>query len=279
MKVSLLTDAPKHNLALMKISTYHKKRGDEVFLNMPLIKADVTYASWLFENGNRYSADYAGGIGYNPQVCLPEEIERCKPDYTLFNLKHSLGYTFRACFRRCKFCKVSLQPQDTTHHSIWEFHNSKFDTIELLDNNIFFDPLWEETFKEIYEAEVKVLDNGMDLRLIDDYKAWWIKRLKWKKQPKFAWDRMEDEERIIEGLKLLRKYKINAMIYVLMGFDTTFEEDLYRCEVIYSMGFDPFPMLYRPTPLLRRFRRMIYLRYYRKYKTIKEAWGNYKRNN
>jgi len=261
----------------MKISTYHKQKGDEVFLNMPLVKADVSYASWLFENKNRYNATYTGGIGYNPRISLPEKIEKCKPDYSLFNLNHSLGYTFRACFRKCPFCKVPLLPQDTTHHSIWEFHDPKFDTIELLNNNTFFDPLWEETFKEVYEAKLWIIDNGNDLRLLDDHKAWWIKRLKWKNQPKFAWDRMKDEKKIIEGLKLLQKYKINAMVYVLMGFDTTFEEDLYRCEIINSMGFDPFPMLYKPTPLLRKFRRMIYLRYYRKYRTIKEAWEDYRR--
>ena len=84
MKVSLLTDAPKHNLALMKISTYWKQKGAEVFLNMPLVRADITYASWIFENRNRYPADYNGGISYAPDVVLPPEIEECKPDYELF---------------------------------------------------------------------------------------------------------------------------------------------------------------------------------------------------
>lgn len=289
MKVMLLTDAPKHNLALMKLSAYHKKRGDEVYLNMPLIKADYIYASYIFTDGERYSTNLnrdnpnylliSGGIAVSPKIQLPEHIEKLKPDYSLFNLDHSLGYTFRDCYRNCPFCKVPQLPKERKHHSIWEFHEPRFDTIELLNNNTFFDPEWEETFKEIYEAKLWVIENGMDLRLLDDHKAWWIKRLRWKSQPKFAWDRMQDEKKIIEGLKLLKKYKINAMIYVLMGFDTTFEEDLYRCEIINSMGFDPFPMLYKPTPLLRKFRRMIYLRYYRKYKTIEEAWYVYKRSN
>jgi len=60
MKILLLTDAPKHNLALMKISTYHKKAGDEVMLNMPLWKADYRYASWIFEDGIRFGAYEAG---------------------------------------------------------------------------------------------------------------------------------------------------------------------------------------------------------------------------
>jgi hypothetical protein len=49
MRISLLTDAPKHNLALMKLSAYHKDCGDVVTLNEPIIPADYTYASVLFD--------------------------------------------------------------------------------------------------------------------------------------------------------------------------------------------------------------------------------------
>lgn len=88
---------------------------------------------------------------------------------------------------------------------------------------------------------------------------------------------MNDEKKIIEGMKLLQRYKIKGMIYVLMGFDTTMEENLYRCQVINALGSKPFPMLYKPTKELRRFRRMIYLKYYTKYKSIEEAWKDYKK--
>lgn len=279
MKINLLTDSPRHNLALMKLSTRHKKAGDEVKLNMPLWKADFSYASWIFEDSIKFGAQETGGIAVDPQITLPDNIEKLKPDYNLFNLNHSLGYTFRDCYRNCPFCKVPQLPKERKHHSIWEFHDSRFDTIELLNNNIFFDPLWEDTFKEIYETKLRIWDNnGNDLRLLDDHKAWWIKRLQWKSHPKFAWDRMEDEEKIIVGLKLLKKHHVgDCVIYVLMGFETDIEEDLYRCEIINSFGFDPFPMLYKPTEQLRAFRRMIYLRYYRSYKTIGEAWKNYSR--
>jgi len=278
MKVSLLTDAPRHNLALMKISTYHKKRGDEVKLNMPLWKADITYGSWIFENSAREYADDNGGIGYDPKVCLPEQIEKCRPDYSLFKLHHSLGYTFRGCRRGCQFCRVPKIKPDFTHHSLDEFINLNYSDVELLNNNTFYDPDWEYTFMELDYYGLHIIDNGgNDLRLLNDYRVRWIKRLKWKNQPKFAWDRMKDEKKIIVGMKLLQKYKINAMVYVLMGFDTTPEEDLYRCEIINSMGFDPFPMLYKQTIALRRFRRFIYARYYKSYPTIKKAWDSYKR--
>lgn len=278
MKISLLTDAPKHNLALMKLSTYHKKARDVVKLNMPLWKADYTYASYIFENSIRFGAEEKGGIAVNPKIVLGKKIEKLKPDYSLFNLKHSLGYTFRDCYRSCPFCKVPLLPKEKKHHSIWEFHDKRFDTIELLNNNTFFDVYWEHTFREIYEARLKIIDNnGNDLRLLDDHKAWWIKKLKWKNQPKFAWDRMRDEKKIIEGLKLLQQYKIRAMVYILMGYDTTMEENIYRCQIINDYGCDPFPMLFRATKELRRFRRMIYLRYYHKNGNIEQAWNEYKK--
>lgn len=278
MKIGLITDAPRHNLALMKLSAYHKRAGDEVALNEPQAKADYRYASWIFEGGIRFEAEKVGGVGIDPLIELPRNIEKLRPDYTLFNLDHSLGYTFRACLRDCEFCKVPLMKQDRAHHSIWEFHEARFKTIELL-NNTFYDPLWEDTFKEIYEAKLRILDNGgQDLRLLDEHKAWWIKRLRWKNETKFAWDQMRDEESIVRGLRLLRRAGVKrVMIYVLMGFDTSFEEDLYRCEIINSFGHDPFPMLYRSTPLLRKFRRFIYLRYYRRYPTIAKAWANYSR--
>lgn len=275
MKISFLTDCPKHNLALMKLSAYHKKAGDQVKLNMPLWPADYRYGSYIFENGIRFGSQERGGIGANPKVELPGEIEKLKPDYSLFNLNHSLGYTFRDCHRKCPFCKVPLLPRDKTHHSIWEFHEKRFNTIEILNNNTFYDPLWEDTFREIYEAGLRVIDNGNDLRLLDDHRAWWVKRLRWVNQPKFAWDRMRDEKRVLEGLRLLRKHKVRAMVYVLMGFDTDMEDNIHRCQVISDFGHDPFPMLYEPTPQLRAFRRMIYLRYYRRYKAIGDAWKNF----
>ena len=68
MKISLLTDAPRHNLALMKISAWHKKQGDEVLLNMPLFPADYTYASVLFEkNIKLFNANEYGGPAYEIQ--------------------------------------------------------------------------------------------------------------------------------------------------------------------------------------------------------------------
>lgn len=278
MKISLLTDAPKHNLALMKYSAWYKKNDCRVMLNMPIFPADYTIASVLFEkNRNQFIADEYGGPAFEDSV-LDSEIEKMKPDYSLYDLDFSLGYTFRPCHNDCHFCKVPrFNNPDTKHHSIWEFHDSRFDSICLLNNNTFQDPRWKETFEEIWDADLTVIDeNGYDLRLLDDEKADALKRTKFKGKLHFAWDRVQDEPLIIEGLKTLRRHKISGTsIYVLIGYNTTREQDIYRCQKIIEYKQNPYIMPYERTKDNVRFKRFIDTFMWRKYKTVEQAWSNY----
>jgi hypothetical protein len=278
MKIGLLTDAPKHNLALMKISSYHKSCGDEVILNMPILKYDFTYASILFNSyKNMFNCNEIGGPAFNGSF-LNQEIESQKPDYDLYNNDYSLGYTYRPCFNTCDFCKVpKMNHPDVDHHSIWEFHDPKFKKICLLNNNTFQDPQWKETFEEIWDADLIVIDeNGYDLRLFNDEKAQALKNTKWQGKIHFAWDRMIDEQIIIEGLKTLRRNKISGTrFYVLIGYNTTIEEDIYRCQKIVDYKQDPYIMPYHKTRHNKQFKRFIDTFMWRKYKTIQEAWEMY----
>lgn len=250
MKISLLTDAPTHNLALMKISAYHKSKGDEVILNSPLIAGEgaYKYASILYSwNKNLFNADEYGGIQF-PDKVLPRNIEYSMPDYDLYHLDYSLGFTFRPCYRRCDFCLVkTLKYPDTRHHSIYSFHDKKrgFKKICLMNNNTFLDPKWKETFEEIWKEDLTVMEHGMDLRLMDEEKADAIKRTKFDGRIHFAWDRMRDEKLIKRGLEFIRPYKIESRCYVLSGYDTTLKEDLYRCQILINYNQVPYVMPYR----------------------------------
>jgi hypothetical protein len=283
MKISLLTDAPKHNLALMYISAWYKKAHYTVNLNMPIIKADYTYASVLFEKNRKlFIADKYGGPAFG-KTEIPYQIKKdltsFKPDYDLYpHNDFSLGYTFRGCHRGCKFCKVPEIEDDFNHYSIWDFHDPKFKKICLLNNNTFFDPQWKETFEEIWGAKLSVIDeNGYDLRLLNDEKADALKKTKWCGKLHFAWDRIQDESKIIRGLEILKAHKINNVhIYVLIGFDTSQDEDFFRCQKIVDFGFDPYVMPYNQSISEKRFKRFIDTFMWRKYKTIKEAWWDYR---
>lgn len=242
---------------------------------MPIIPADYRYASVLFEkNKNKFCADEYGGPAFdggNINVYL-------KPDYSLYPYNDfSLGYTFRGCYRKCEFCKIPKIERDFKHYSIWDFHDPKFKKICLLNNNTFFDKQWQETFDEILDAGLTVIDeNGYDLRLLDDEKAEVLKRTRFEGKLHFAWDKIEDEKEIVRGLELLKKYKINNIhIYVLIGFDTDQEQDFHRCQKIIDYGFDPYIMPFNQTRDEKRFKRFVDTFIWRKYKTIKEAWGDY----
>lgn len=273
MRINLYTDAPKHNLALMKISAYHKAQGNDVTLNMPIMPCDYSYASILYEkNINMFNADIYGGPAYNDEFLSPS-VECLKPDYKLFPIDYSLGYTFRPCFRKCGFCKVPhMNHPDHFHHSIWEFHNPKFTKICLLNNNTFFDTQWKETFEEIWDAKLIVVDeNGYDLRLIDDEKANALRKTKFQGRIHYAWDLMENESQVLRGLFTAPK----GTVYVMTGYNTTEEEDLYRVQKIIDFGHDPYIMPYHQNKQEKRFKRFIDSFMWRKYKTVKEAWMNY----
>lgn len=287
MRINLLTDAPKHNLALMKISAYHKSRGDTVVLNEPLTGEGLSYGSWLYRR--LYYTDYEGGTSVSfdshklywdfPTVKLPADIQMFRPDYSLYpGNDFSLGYTYSYCPRHCKFCCVPKQNHNQAHHSIWDFHDSRFKKICLLNNNTFSDPRWRRTFEEIWDADLIVCDeNGYDLRLMDDEKAEALKRTKFDGRVHFSWDLMKEEVAIRRGLRLARKYKINASVYVLVGYNTTRKEDLHRCQTIHDMGFQPYVMPYNGgTKADRDFHRFIYLRIYRQHRTLAEAWAGYR---
>jgi hypothetical protein len=272
MRVNLYTDAPKHNLALMKISAWHKQRGDEVTLNMPIMPCEQSYASILFFKTLHIHGDENGGVGYSLERTLNPDVEAMKPDYGLFPIDYSLGYTYRPCFRNCPFCMVwRMDHPDTDHHSIWEFHDTRFNKICLLNNNTFFDNQWKETFEEVWDAGLTVIDHGFDLRLLDDEKVDALKKTKFQGNIHYAWDRMQDEAAILRGLAIAPK----GTVYVLVGFETTEDEDIYRVQKIVDHGFDPYIMPYNQSKAEKRFKRFIDSFMWRKHKTIKEAWDNY----
>jgi len=152
MKKILLIDIDSTipNLALMKISAYHKRIGDDVsFTNTD--DPDMIYASIIFKKNKTlanslkfYYPDakiIIGGSGYSLESHLPEEIESLKPDYNLYpDIDYSLGYTSRGCNRSCGFCIV---PQKEGKFKQWhhpsQFYDDKFNKIVFLDNNILID--------------------------------------------------------------------------------------------------------------------------------------------
>jgi len=142
-------DSKIPNLALMKISTWHKACGDNVALLRGSMvdlstKPDKVYASIVFKK-NRNALDYllsqhsdididVGGSGYDLTKELPDHIENMAPDYSLYpENDSSLGFSSRGCFRACDFCIVRKKEgtfRRTQHPQQW--YNPKFRKITFL---------------------------------------------------------------------------------------------------------------------------------------------------
>ena len=246
MNINLLSpDSKIPNLAIMKLSSFHKQMGDQVELNFPLLGADMTYASVVFDWTEIPEADIVGGTGVDLCSKLDPEIESMKPDYDLYpNMSYSMGYTYRACPRNCSFCVVPKQDNSEDHHSIWDFHNERFKAICLLNNNTLADPYWRDTFDEINDAKLRIVDqNGYDVRLITEEVAYQISKLKFVNNIHIAWDYPEHEIEVLQGccnlIKYVKPYRITC--YVLIG-ETTHKENLDRVSALYAMGIMPFVM-------------------------------------
>jgi len=259
MKVGLIDLDRKGfpNLALMKISAHHKSKGDEIVFNMPLMeKADITYIACVFSK-NRYSLPaidgnvILGGTGFTSRDrWLPVEVENMMPDYSLYNTKASYGFTSRGCIRRCQYCIVPhKEGRIKPWHSIYQFWDREHRDIVLLDNNLLASPNWKETLVDLEKEKLKVdFTQGLDIRLVDQEKAHYLSRLKYSKQLRFALDDIKYQKAFRQGMETLRGAGIKlsrVMVYFLIGFNSSLQEDLERLEIIKSYNATPFAMVYQ----------------------------------
>jgi len=286
MKIGLFDiDSKYHNLALMKISAYHKQKGDEVEFYKSLWHStyDKIYCSKIFtkadKNGDYRTDDMiCGGSGINIKRKLPKEIEHIRPDYSLYNLNYSLGFTTRGCIRSCGFCIVRQKEGYIKEHAeVEEFLNSKSKIIILLDNNFLaLSSHIKKLQKYIDRGWIMDFNQGLDIRLINKENAKLLRKVKHLKQIRFSWDLMNYEKEVKEGLKILLKTGIKPyriMVYTLCNFNTSFEEDMYRFEELVNLGVDPFMMIYENgNKKIRDFTRWVNKRLYKVC-----DWDNYNR--
>jgi len=276
MRVAVLdVDSKIPNLALMKISQWHKQNGDEVEHYLPLAHSlyDKIYASKIFNfsDGSDIQPDMVtGGTGIDLKISLPPEIEGIDPDYTLYNYPHNIGFAQRGCRFNCSFCVVPKKegkPKSVnTIREIWTQRSSKF--LVLLDNDFFGNPDWEDRIEEIKEYDLRVnFSQGLNIRIISKKQAQALASVKFRnlkdtyRQVTFAWDQINDEKVIKRGFQRVLDAGITPhqiQFYVLIGYNTTPEEDLHRVMMLQGWGCDPYVMPYNKSdPYQRKFTRWV----------------------
>lgn len=183
MRIGMITDAPIHNLALMKISTYHKSLGNTVELidHNKIQSFDKIYGSYIFTWNRNKALELKkvygikaeiGGTGVDVKKKLPNHIEILKPDYSLFNLTEGVGFTQRGCTNKCKFCVVHEKEEWKEDSLIEDITNPLSNNVYILDNNFCNDPKFEYKVNKFNELNLIVnLQSGVDVRSITDNQA------------------------------------------------------------------------------------------------------------
>ena len=259
------------NLALMKLSAWHKQQGDSVEWYHPMFSGhmDRVYMSKVFS----FTPDYQGcidadesirgGSGYCIRLDgrkeiydkakdreLPEEIEHIMPDYSIYGIKDkAYGFMSRGCPRGCEFCHVEAKEGAISRKvaDLNEFWSGQ-KYIELMDPNTLACKEWEDIFRQLEESRAYVnFNQGVDARLLSERKIERIMRIK-TQHIHFAWDRYKDKEDVLPKLKMFKEMtgwkRKKVTVYVLCGYDTTMEENLERIEEIRKLDFNPYVMLY-----------------------------------
>lgn len=256
-----LIDVDSHNfpnLALMKISAWHKSQGDQVEWWDGFAHYDRVYMSKVFTT--EYSPDVLepvntdeiikGGTGYDLENTLPDYIEHIYPDYSLYSQFKDTAYGFltRGCPRGCAFCIVAKKEGKCSRKvaNLSEFWNGQ-KNIELLDPNILANKEHLSLLNQLVKSGAYVnFNQGLDIRFINEENMKLINQIK-TKMFHFAWDWPEwDMVPYFEKFQALTACKDDRKkrVYVLTNFGSTHEQDLYRIYTLRDLGFDPYVMVY-----------------------------------
>ena len=220
------------NLALMKISAWHKKRGDSVEWWNPLLQYDKVYSSKIFDFTPKdpYLPEdtIRGGTGYTDipvDTVLPEEIDRMFPDYSIYPVcDFAIGYLTRGCPNHCRWCIVPQKEGSIQPYRKWEeVVREDTDKLVLMDNNILSCSYGIGQLEELSRSGYRIdLNQGMDARLVTDEIAKILSKIKWIRFIRFSCDQKSQIEPINQTVELLGKYGIlpyRIFVYLLVTKD------------------------------------------------------------
>lgn len=259
------------NLALMKISAYHKKQNDHVEWFMPIQRYDMVYSSkiFTFTKECEYLPEWTikGGTGYGIYDELPKEIDDTEPDYSIYpNCKHAVGFLTRGCIRKCEWCVVPKKEGLIRAYRDWrEIKRNDSKDIVLMDNNVLASDHGIKQIENMIGHDVRIdFNQGLDARLITSDIADMLSRLHWIRFIRMSCDTDSMLDIVINRIHLLERCGVKpyrVFVYLLVQDIQSAEK---RALALRDAGAEVFAQPYRdlqnntePTKEMRDFARWV----------------------
>lgn len=258
MRIGLI-DVDGHNgfpnLALMRISAYHKACGDDVEWWMGLGgHYDRVYMSKVFtftpDEESIIDADeiVRGGTGYKDYSALPPEIEATEPDYSIYpQFGQAIGFLTRGCIRNCPWCIVPKKEGAIKPASTWrQIKRSGSRDIVFLDNNVLAHDHGLTQIEEMGHEKVWVdFNQGLDARLITPEVARLLAKLHWIRFVRLSCDTATMLPVIEQATAYMREAGIAKSRFWCYMLVTDVAEAEQRALALDAMGVTPFAQPYR----------------------------------
>lgn len=235
------------NYAIMKISAYHKARGDHVEWWNPLYKYDRVYSSKIFDFTpvDSYLPEDAvrGGTGYRDiplDQTLPPEIDDMFPDYSIYpDCDYAIGYLTRGCPNNCRWCIVPRKEGGIHPYRDWrDLVRTDTDKLVLMDNNILACEYGISQLESLAGSGYKIdFNQGMDARLVDDRIAGILSRIEWIRFIRFSCDQKAQIKPVKRAIELLGKHGVKPyriFIYLLVTEDIRDAADRVEALKVYK---------------------------------------------
>lgn len=271
MKILLVdVDSTIPNIALMKISGYHKNIGDVV----ELVRLGISYYPGAQSTRTIGTSDYDkiyvsaifkgtidfvvfdmftdigkvvfGGTGIDVLSKLSDEIENSSLDYSIYpDNDIAYGFISRGCNRKCYFCVVPQkegkvrQVESDLNKIIGAFKKVKF-----MDNNFLQLPNHLEILECLGNKNIRCqFIQGLDIRLVTDKNSLALSKLNYMGEYIFAFDDYKYRKFIETKLALLPWMKNwGAKFYVYVHPDMPLSDTINRIEFLRERKLLPYIM-------------------------------------
>ena len=262
-------DSKIPNLALMKLSTFHKDQGDQVILckDISYIPADIYYASSIFYNKRSQNKIRdlktlykdkidIGGSGIDLNKRLHPDVESCFPDYSLYEHKdYAIGFLTRGCDMKCSFCLVSRKEgKKRLSGCLDDFLSDDQDKVMLLDDNLLSFSEANQILLELKNKKLKVnFSQSLDIRYLDEDTYELLREIDsqnarfTKRMFYFSCNSEKTTHEFYKRKSLLEGFgKDSVGVIVLYGFDTHLSEDYRIMIMLRKLRLIPFFQEYNP---------------------------------